>query len=110
MITLSTIERLLNTFHTDKIFFDGGYYRIKQINKNTLKIAYLISGPCGETIPCPEITLSIEQDVVLPTHLINLDATPIVNYSFNETTKPYIMTEWAKLLEKFEYVEQHLRR
>lgn len=110
MIDLSTIKRLLNTFHADKIFFEGGYYRIRQINDSTLKIAYLISGPCGETIPCPEITLSIEQNIVLPTHLINLEATPPINYSFNETTSHYITNELDKLIEKFKYLDKNLIR
>lgn len=105
-----TIERLMRTFNQSKRYVDGGYYRIKTIDSTTVKLAYLISGPCGESIPCPEITILLKDKQAFPIHIIDLKATPPINYHRKNQIDDYLDNCFQELLKQFEKAEQIIKK
>ncbi|EOL48999.1 hypothetical protein [Enterococcus caccae] len=53
------LDKLMTVFTEEKKFILDGYYRIRTINEDTIELAYLIAGPCGESIVHPQITVSL---------------------------------------------------
>ncbi|EOI06358.1 hypothetical protein UAY_00409 [Enterococcus moraviensis ATCC BAA-383] len=95
------LDKLLTAFTEEKRFISDGYYRIRTINPSTLELAYLLSGPCGDSIVHPQITLSINGEEVVGIKLIDMYSSPQLFMHRNDENSNQIDNALDKLIEKF---------
>lgn len=91
----------MTTFSEDKKFYIDGFYRIRTIDENTVELAYLIAGPCGESIVHPQITVSLKQNQAIGISLIDMDSSPPSFLHRDSNNAHEIDTTLDLLIEKF---------
>ncbi|MBP2097722.1 hypothetical protein [Enterococcus rivorum] len=89
-----------NNFTENKEFIIDGYYRIRTLDSETFELAFLVGGPCGETIVHPQITVKINENEVIGEKLIDMYTTPAKFFS-REKNSLEINQALEELIEKF---------
>ncbi|MFD2307949.1 hypothetical protein [Enterococcus termitis] len=97
----ANVEKILTFFNEEKVFFHDGYYRIRRLDKETVELAFLIAGPCGDTVAHPQITVSLTESQAIGTKLIDMHATPPLFLSRDSSTEQELDRALDKLIEKF---------
>ncbi|WP_207694731.1 hypothetical protein DOK67_0000537 [Enterococcus sp. DIV0212c] len=96
------IDTLMIFFNDEKKFMTDGYYRIRTINEDTVELAFLVAGSCGETLVHPQITVSLtESKQALGIKLIDMYTTPPLFLHRNNHTAHEIDKALDHLIEKF---------
>lgn len=101
MERIQKLRKLQAIFHEEKKFNGDGYYRLRKIDDFTLEIAFLVAGPCGETIVHPQITVSLTHSKAIGTKLIDLETTPPTILHRTASTSHEIDVALDNLIEKF---------
>lgn len=100
---LSIIQK---NFTDKKEFIGDGYYRFRSLEDDTFELAFLIGGPCGETIVHPKIVVKVNGEEVIGESLIDLYTTPTKIFTREESSSE-IDQALYQLLKKF-LVSKHL--
>ena len=95
------LDKLLTAFTEEKRFISDGYYRIRTIDQDTLELAFLLAGPCGDSVVHPQITLSINGEQVVGTKLIDMYSSPQSFMHRDEENSQQIDKALDELIEKF---------
>ncbi|MBO0438816.1 hypothetical protein JZO69_00370 [Enterococcus sp. DIV0869a] len=102
MMRKTKIDTLMTFFNDEKKFITDGYYRIRTINENTVELAFLVAGSCGETLVHPQITVSLtESPQAIGIKLIDMYSIPPLFLHRNDHTAHEIDTALDHLIEKF---------
>ncbi|WP_086314250.1 hypothetical protein A5821_001858 [Enterococcus sp. 7F3_DIV0205] len=101
MTLKKTIYELMNIFTEEKKFIIDGYYRIRTIDDHTVEFAYLIAGPCGDTIAHPQITVSLNKTKLIGTKLIDMYSSPPLFLDRDTLNAHEIDSALDNLIEKF---------
>lgn len=111
MQRLEQLKELQTIFSSEKKFMGDGYYRIRTLDDNILEMAFLVAGPCGETLVHPQITVSLTPTSAICTKLIDMATSPpkfIYRDSLNSGEMDYALDT---LIQQFILVKQkHLRQ
>ncbi|MEI5994534.1 hypothetical protein [Candidatus Enterococcus mansonii] len=97
------IEELKHSFSDEKKFVDTGYYRIRTLDEQSIEMAYLVAGSCGETIVHPQITILFDEHKTIGITLIDMLASPPKFLHRDLTNEQEIDLELDALIEKFSH-------
>ncbi|ALS02824.1 hypothetical protein ATZ33_16005 [Enterococcus silesiacus] len=95
------LDKLTTVFNEDKRFIKDGYYRIRTIDEGTIELAYLIAGPCGESLPHPQITVALDDTQATGIKLIDMVSSPPLFLSRDDVNAVEIDCALDMLIEKF---------
>jgi hypothetical protein len=97
------INILAKNFTDEKKFMRDGYYRLRTIDETTIELAFLVAGPCGETLVHPQITVSLNhhQEKAIGIKLMDLQSTPPRFLTRNAANEAEIDAALDELIEKF---------
>ncbi|MTD38282.1 hypothetical protein GIX45_06535 [Erwinia sp. CPCC 100877] len=103
MKRIKKINILTKNFTDEKKFMKDGYYRLKTIDETTIEFAFLIAGPCGETLVHPQITVSLnhKQEEAIGIKLIDLHASPPRFLTRDAANEEEIDAALDELIERF---------
>ncbi|MBO0471305.1 hypothetical protein JZO66_12170 [Enterococcus sp. DIV0242_7C1] len=101
MKRIKDLQELVSYFSEDKTFIHDGYYRIRILDKETIELAFLVAGPCGDTLVHPQITVTLTESSALAIKLIDMYVTPPLFLTREESNKQEIDQQLDKLIEKF---------
>ncbi|GGD05016.1 hypothetical protein [Enterococcus wangshanyuanii] len=101
MKRIHDLQELVSYFSEDKKFIHDGYYRIRVFDKETIELAFLVAGPCGDSLVHPQITVSLTESSAIAIKMIDMYATPPLFLDREESNKQKIDQELDKLIEKF---------
>lgn len=96
------LDKLMAVFSEKKKFIIDGYYRLRTIDDDTIELAYLVAGPCGDSIAHPQITVSLIKSAPIGTKLIDMYSSPPLFLTRNDDNSAEIDLALDTLIEKFE--------
>lgn len=92
---------LMTIFDENKRFIQDGYYRIRSLDTDTIELAYLIAGACGESVVHPQITIFMDETQVIGTKLIDMQVSPPLFLHRDTSNACQIDAALDQLIEKF---------
>lgn len=101
MKRINDLHELISYFSEDKTFIYDGYYRIRIFDKETIELAFLVAGPCGDTLVHPQITVTLTESSALAIKMIDTYVTPPLFLKREESNQQEIDQKLDKLIEKF---------
>ncbi|MDR1568521.1 MAG: hypothetical protein LBS33_07580 [Streptococcaceae bacterium] len=80
MPTVKQFTQIKTFFNAQRKFYDNHFYRLVTLDEaeDEYEIEIATPGFCGDFIPAPKIKFHIDDNKLIPTFLINQEATPIV--------------------------------
>ncbi|SJZ92661.1 hypothetical protein SAMN02745116_01869 [Pilibacter termitis] len=97
--------KLADVFGEEKLYVDGGYYRLRKVDDETFDFDYSLPDPCGSSVLHPQIRLKMQEGELIPVQLFDTYETP-VQFLRNDTPEEQekLQTAFSSLLDKFEEV------
>ncbi|OTN88330.1 hypothetical protein A5819_000783 [Enterococcus sp. 7E2_DIV0204] len=96
------LDNLMTLFGDEKKFIIDGYYRLRTIDDDTIELAYLVAGPCGDSIAHPKIIVSLIKSAPIGTKFIDMHSSPPLLLTRNDDNTAEIDRALDTLIQKFE--------
>ena len=93
--------RLQARFADEKLLTKEGVYRLRLSGKAQFELAFIKTGPCGESVYQPLIKGTFAEKEAIPTYLLDLAAQPMMQIS-QRTSEAVLDKALVALIEKCE--------
>ncbi|MCO5495715.1 hypothetical protein [Enterococcus innesii] len=95
--------RLQARFTDEKLLTKEGYYRLRLSGKAQFELAFIKTGPCGESVYQPLIKGTFAEKEAIPTYLLDLAAQPMMQISQRTSENAALLDKvFVELMEKCE--------
>ena len=95
--------RLQARFTDEKLLTKEGYYRFRLSGKAQFELAFIKTGPCGESVYQPLIKGTFAEKEAIPTYLLDLAAQPMMQISQRTSENAALLDKvFVELMEKCE--------